>query len=194
MKESILRDADYRGLVRDYSQALKNIYHQTGNKEAYRKQLWDLILQDDVGSVDVYKELRGEYEAEEWIHVREEVFSKLPPHAAIDQLYKEDELYDKLLDYVVNAPGLYKLQAYEASLKGIYPDVLLKKYRMELEKMAERTASRKDYQNWVRLLKRMLKIKGGNKVVHQIVDEWKVQYKHRPAMMDELNKLLMPQM
>ena len=192
LKESILLDEDYRGLVKDYSQTLKDIYRQTGNREAYRKQLWDLMLKDDAGSVDVYKELRGEYETEEWVHVREEIFSKLPTYAAIDQLYKEDELYDKLLDYVVNTPGLYKLQTHESLLKGIYPDALLEKYRMELRKMATRTANRKQYQEWVRLLKRMLKIKGGSKVVRQIVDEWKVQYKHRPAMMDELNKLLIP--
>jgi hypothetical protein len=35
----------------------------------------------------------------------------------------------------------------------------------------------------------MQKMKGGVKSVEQIVNEWKVKYKNRPAMMDELRKL-----
>ena len=31
------------------------------------------------------------------------------------------------------------------------------------------------------------KIKGGSKIVEAIVTEWKVQYRNRPAMMDELS-------
>lgn len=32
-------------------------------------------------------------------------------------------------------------------------------------------------------------MKGGSKLVEQIAAEWKVKYRNRPAMMDELRKL-----
>ena len=32
-------------------------------------------------------------------------------------------------------------------------------------------------------------MKGGTRVVEKIVGDWKVRYKNRPAMMDELRKL-----
>ncbi len=32
-------------------------------------------------------------------------------------------------------------------------------------------------------------MKGGAEMAEQIVEEWKVKYKNRPAMMDELRKL-----
>ena len=39
------------------------------------------------------------------------------------------------------------------------------------------------------LLRKMQQMKGGSKLVEQLVAEWKIKYKNRPAMMDELRKL-----
>ena len=55
--------------------------------------------------------------------------------------------------------------------------------------MAKYTADRKRYQEWVLILKRMLKIKGGKETVNEIVENWRVLYKNRRAMMEELNRL-----
>jgi len=35
----------------------------------------------------------------------------------------------------------------------------------------------------------MKKIRGGSKIVEDIVAEWKDHYRNRPAMMDELSRL-----
>lgn len=55
--------------------------------------------------------------------------------------------------------------------------------------MAVRTSDRKNYAYLVSLLRKMKQIKGGSKLVEQIVGDWKVKYKNRPAMMEELRKL-----
>lgn len=55
--------------------------------------------------------------------------------------------------------------------------------------MASFTSDRKRYQQLVALLRRMKKIKGGSKVVEEIVTEWRYKYRNRPAMMDELGRL-----
>jgi len=74
-------------------------------------------------------------------------------------------LYDRLLEYVLNRPGLYAFQEYENVLIKEYPEQVLVKYHNEVNKMALHTSDRKHYAYLVSLLRRMQKMKGGLKLV-----------------------------
>lgn len=189
LDECILLDKQYRGLISEYSEKKKEIYLLQGNKSAYIEQLWKLVLEHEPGNLELYRELKKQYTADEWLVKREEIFGKLPAYAHVERLYKEEKLYDRLLVYVLNSPGLYALQEYEKVLKKEYPEQILNKYKDEVSKMAVHTSDRKNYAHLVSLLRKMQQIKGGSKLVEQIVAEWKIKYKNRPAMMDELRKL-----
>ena len=189
LDESIELDKAYRGQVLEYIQKKKEIYRLQGNKSAYIEQLWKLLLEQSAGDLDIYKELKAQYSEKEWLIKREELFKKLPPNAHIDRLYKEEKLYDRLLAYVLKSSGLYAVQSYENVLKKEYPKQILSKYQGEVNKMASCTGNRKHYADLVALLRRMKRIKGGSEIVETIVEEWKIKYRNRPAMMDELSKL-----
>ena len=189
LDESILLDKEYRGLISEYSEKKKEIYRLLGNKNAYLEQLWKLVLEHEPGDLELYRELKKQYSTEEWLVKREEVFKKLPAYANVERLYKEEKLYDRLLVYVLSSPGLYALQEYESVLKKEYPKQILDKYKDEVNKMAVHTSDRKHYSYLVSLLRKMQDIKDGIKLVEIIVGEWKVKYRNRPAMMDELRKL-----
>lgn len=189
LDESIELDKAYRGQVLEYIQKKKEIYRLQGNKSAYIEQLWKLVLEQSAGDLDIYKELKAQYSEKEWLIKREELFKKLPPNAHIDRLYKEEKLYDRLLAYVLKSSGLYAVQSYENVLKKEYPKQILSKYQGEVNKMASCTGNRKHYADLVALLLRMKRIKGGSEIVETIVEEWKIKYRNRPAMMDELSKL-----
>lgn len=189
LDESIELDKAYRGQVLEYNQKKKEIYRLQGNKSAYIEQLWKLVLEQSAGDLDIYKELKAQYSEQEWLIKREELFKKLPANAHIDRLYKEEKLYDRLLAYVLKSSGLYAVQTYENVLKKEYPKQILSKYQGEVNKMASCTGNRKHYADLVALLRRMKRIKGGSEIVETIVEEWKIKYRNRPAMMDELSKL-----
>lgn len=189
LDESIELDKAYRGQVLEYNQKKKEIYRLQGNKSAYIEQLWKLVLEQSAGDLDIYKELKAQYSEKEWLIKREELFKKLPANAHIDRLYKEEKLYDRLLAYVLKSSGLYAVQSYENVLKKEYPKQILSKYQDEVNKMASCTVNRKHYADLVALLRRMKQIKGGSEIVETIVEEWKIKYRNRPAMMDELSKL-----
>lgn len=189
LDESIELDKAYRGQVLEYIQKKKEIYRLQGNKSAYIEQLWKLVLEQSAGDLDIYKELKAQYSEKEWLIKREELFKKLPANAHIDRLYKEEKLYDRLLAYVLKSSGLYAVQSYENVLKKEYPKQILSKYQDEVNKMASCTGNRKHYADLVALLRRMKRIKGGSEIVETIVEEWKIKYRNRPAMMDELSKL-----
>ena len=160
-----------------------------GNRSAYIEQLWKLVLEHEPGNLELYRELKKQYTADEWLVKREEIYGKLPAYAHVERLYKEEKLYDRLLVYVLNCPGLYALQEYEKVLKKEYPEQILNKYKDEVSKMAVHTSDRRNYAHLVSLLRKMQQMKGGSKLVEQIAAEWKVKYRNRPAMMDELRKL-----
>ena len=189
LDEGITEDKEYRGLVSDYSRKKKDIYLLAGNKAAYIEQLWTLVLETDVGDMEFYRELKGQYSDTEWSELREKIFEKLPKYTDKAEYYKEEKLYDRLLECVLKSNGLYMLEQYETVLKKNYPEQLLNKYKTELYKMSVISGNRKNYSNMVAIMRRMKKISGGTKIVGQITEEWREKYRNRPAMMDELNKL-----
>lgn len=189
LDECILLDNQYDDLISEYSEKKKEIYLLQGKRSAYIEQLWKLVIEHDPGNLELYRELKKQYTADEWLVKREEIFRKLPAYANVGRLYKEEKLYDRLLVYVLNSPGLCALQEYEKFLKKEYPEQILNKYKDEVRKMAVHTSDRKNYAHMVFLLRKMQQMKGGSKIVEQIVAEWRIKYKNRPAMMDELRKL-----
>ncbi len=84
---------------------------------------------------------------------------------------------------MLGSTGLYVLQEYKNVLKKEYPERVLNKYANEINKMALHTGNPKHYAGLVSLLRRMQKMNGGKKLVDEIVTEWKVKYRKRPAML-----------
>ena len=188
LQESIQMDAGLPGLVRQFSARLKEAYRISGRQEDYKKQLWKLVTQTDAGNLESFRELKSLYEKKEWESVREEVFQELPSHARIDRLYREEGLYDRLLEYVLQEKGLYAMREYRNVLEKEYPKQILAKYEKELHEMAARAADRRRYQEWAALLRSMMQIEGGEEKVREIVADWRVRYKNRRAMLEELKQ------
>ena len=189
LKDGLILDVNKRGLIQEHQLKLKEIYQNTGRREEYLQILWDLNTRYLPVDLAVFRELKKQYSAEEWLVKREKLFRMLPSNADMARLYKEEKLYDKLLCEVTKASGLSLLQLYEKDLKKRYPIEILHKYTEELQQMAQYASERKRYRELVELLRQMKTIEGGTAVVEQIATDWRVQYKRRPAMMEELAQL-----
>ena len=189
LKEGKIEQKDSSGLVIKYSRQLKQLYKQMNNQKDYENELWLLLVEYSANDMNIYKELRSVYSETEWLEKREVVFRELSSRSFVDDLYEEEKLYDRLLKAVLDSMGLYKLMKYETCLKELYPNDLLKKYEVTVRDMAIRTSDRKRYQELVAILRRMQTYPDSSEVVCKIISDWRVMYKNRRAMMDELNKL-----
>lgn len=189
LDEGIIKDADDSSVVSYYIVKKKEIYLKTGDRDNYLKQLWNLVLKNAVGNMDIYRELRQQYDEAEWCKLRENIFKSLSPSQDLAKYYKEEKLYDRLLICVEKSTGFFTLEEYADVLKNIYPEQILYKYRIELEKSSSYAGGRKHYADMVATMRKMKKISGGQKVVNEIAEEWRKLYKNRPAMMDELSNL-----
>ena len=190
-EESIKLDAkQYPGLISDYHLRLKEIYRDLNRNEDYQNELWTIALYVMPCNLEIFRELKTLYSPEEWPIAREELFAVVSKRSGFDELLREEELYDQLLGYLMNpSVSLNQLQAHEDVLKTRFPDQVLEKYRETLEEDAKATATRGEYQRWVKRLKHMQSISGGKQVVRIIVEDWRTRYKNRRALMEELEEI-----
>ena len=190
LDESIAMDRSLSKLqIRDYEKQKKDIYRVIKDEEHYREQLWKLVEDYSPVDIELYRELRGLYDGKSWSELRERIISSIRDFQSRNELLKEEKLYDRLLDSVLQSPGLYTLRQYDDVLGELYPVQILEKYRQQLNQMAEMSSDRKKYRELAGWLKRLQKFDGGDQVVLEILDDWKIRYKRRPAMMQELNAI-----
>ena len=135
----------------------------------------------------LYKELKSQYTADEWLTEREKIFPHYSSSRQAD-LFREEKLYDRLWNVIKNQ-RIDSIMNYEDVLLPKYTEEVLNTYAAQLNRMATVAGDRKEYQYWVRILRHMKKIKGGKELVDQIVADWKEKYKNRRAMLDELRNL-----
>ena len=69
--------------------------------------------------------------------MRERIISSIRDFQSRNELLEEEKLYDRLLDSVLQSPGLYTLRQYADVLGELYPVQILEKYRQQLNQTAE---------------------------------------------------------
>ena len=147
--------------------------------------LWDLVCQSKC--YEYYDELKAQYTEAEWVQQREKVFPCFNGYGQA-RLLCEEKLYDRLWE-LLKDKDLHTVLSYEDVLLPKYSAEILQKYNEYLNRAAMQASGRKAYQEWARLLKHMRKIEGGKELSKQIAADWRIRYKNRSAMMDELKKL-----
>ncbi len=188
LKESIVIDAVYSGLVAKHDVMLKEVYLLSGMTKEYKLQLEKIICNENRNAMEYFNELKNASGAD-WLNIREKIFAKLSQTPLVAKMYCVEMLYERLLDYVVTSFGMNGLNEYGKILSKIYPSEILQKYEDEIRKLASVATSRDMYKKLVQILKTMQKINGGKEVVREIVSDFRIEYKRRPAMMQELDKI-----
>lgn len=186
LEESLELDKNFPGLISEYRRLLKELYKKHGNQELYRKYLYQLVTGN--ANLEDFRELKSVYSHNEWLILREKIFSEISPYNAA-VFYQEEGLYERLMKYVTNQPNIYELKKYEKILAQHYPEQVLTKYHDYLMKSAQNTADRKTYQEWANILCHMNTVKGGSECVRKIIEEWHHLYPRRKAMMQEIDKV-----
>ena len=167
----------------------KDIYKKQGNREGYREMTKVIVLDFRDTGIEEYIELKNLYTSKEWAKERDSIIKQINSDWLLCAIYAQENLHKQLLDSIVKSNDKQLLCQYTRLLKDEYPEQLLHMYRVAVEKEAERASNRSYYRQLVGDLRVMKSITGGDKVVDEIINKWKDQYKNRTAMMDELSKI-----
>ena len=169
---------------------LKELYKQTNDREKYIKELWVILTQLCISGMDIYREFKSLFEPDEWEEERELLYSSMKYQHMLPEYFVEEKLYDRLASYVFTNKNEYLVEEYEKYLADEYHELILAEYAEYLNKSAEQSADRATYQRWADKLIHMKTLKGGKECVAEIIENWKTLYRNRPAMMQEIDRVM----
>ena len=138
---------------------------------------------------DIYK---STFSKEEWIEKVEMLLQHYEKKsnkrfrastANVLQAEKQDE---RLMKYVEKYLNIENLEKYYTGFAVSFPEKTLLMFRQTIDTYAQSTG-REIYAHIVKLFEKMVKIEGGNKIVKDMVTQYRIIYKNRRAMMEMIN-------
>ena len=191
----IAEKAGEYGILREWREQLLSIYEEVHDITKVIEMCRLLFIHTN-GSLDYYHKLKSLISSTDW---KEYLSTLLQETTFFDywgsgnnkaEIYIEEKEYDKLFSFLstVEYRRLDALVQYASHLNATHSSEILSLFTDDLRVYAEKNLGRSHYEYIARVLRGMRKLNGGKDVVKQLVEEFRVLYKRRPAMMQELGE------
>ncbi|MDJ1110264.1 hypothetical protein QNJ28_09215 [Macrococcus caseolyticus] len=179
----------YPGIARMYHALLIRYLKDIGHTD-YVYELFNYVIREHWSEMESYRELKSFYTQEEWEQVRQYIFRKSNDEQ-LAHYFIEEKLYDRLLKGFKEGRFYYRMFLHmKEDLLSYDKEKSLHVYAQIINTLAVNAKSRKEYKGVMGYLQDMKQITGGEIIAHRIAKEWRILYKKRPAMIDELNKVM----
>ncbi|HFR3599679.1 TPA: SWIM zinc finger domain-containing protein [Streptococcus suis] len=188
LQESKRLDAQYRGLVSDYSQQLRDIYRSQGQDDKVRDELLEMIFSAGNTDLDLIEELRDYISREEWQSYLDDLLEDGRFQSQQLKLLQLADRPQELLDRITASYWfLENLDQFEDYLSEKLPVQLRDAYAQALCQQMEEASSRNRYRQLAGYLVKIAGLPDGKVVSASLRTSWKVQYPRRKAMIEELD-------
>lgn len=183
-------DAGYPEQVGRYSEQLIALYDKNGERENYRREL--LYQLENYHHTDLkyflaLKEIITK--GEEWESTVNQIISSNKNLYFVCQILNQEKRYKELMKAIEKSNSIDLLDKYGKNLKKVLPGAVIEMYRKYILEEVQRVSDRNGYRQLMKYLKKISNIPNGKDVALQIAEQWKVEYRRRSAMMDELRKI-----
>src|SRR5690554_3303471 len=142
-----------------------------------------------------YRLLKKHVSAEKWPDFSDQLLTdsrNYPWRDVNAEIFIEEKKWDKLMDWVLENTRLSSqhddAEPYDKYLVKHCPDRFLEMYRVRLSNYPLNHMGRAHYRFMVAIMQRLQTYPGGKAVVRNLVELYRVYYRNRPALMDELNQ------
>lgn len=180
----------YPGIAEQYRELLIEVYRNTGHAE-YLQELYNYLSNSKWTKINYYNELKAAYTDKEWQQIREYLYRSYEGNPEVIYYYAEDGLYDRILE------GIEESQFHFGWFKELKDNLLaydkertLRIYERFVNSMAMEANNRKQYNKVMTYLKNIKEIQGNLPIAERIASQWRILFKKRTAMMDELEKVM----
>src|SRR5690606_24671227 len=164
-----------------FGRSFNSSYYQQW-KNTYSTKEWPAIIEKKI--LAIQKNFPKDKQRMEWGNDYRALYELGP-------IYVEEKMYDRLLGLVERQTHLNTILGYHEHLYKVYPAELMKLYQPLLDKEAESANDRSAYRRFLEIVLSIYKdIPTGRQTLKAQMLQWKMVYRNRPAMMDELNKVL----
>ena len=176
-------DERWNGLLLDIAQKEKDV--------SVIKKLSYMFIKDYFEE-NYYQIYKAAFTSLEWKEEKEKLIlhysnKKYFSSSAADLLVAEKET-ERLLKYIEQYPSIHELEKYYKTLIPDFPEKTLELFKKVIVSYAANNVGRTHYEKIHSLLMKISRIKGGKIIASKLVNEFKVQYKNRKAMMEILAK------
>jgi len=163
-----------------FGRSFNSSYYQQW-KNTYSTKEWPAIIEKKI--LAIQKNFPKDKQRMEWGNDYRALYELGP-------IYVEEKMYDRLLGLVERQTHLNTILGYHEHLYKVYPAELMKLYQPLLDKEAASSNDRSAYRRFLEIVLSIYKdIPIGRQTLKAQMLRWKMIYRHRPAMMDELNKI-----
>ena len=188
LQESKRLDAQYRGLVSDYSRQLREIYWSQGQDDKVREELLEMIFSAGDTDLKLIEELQDFVSIEEWQSYLDDLLKDRRFQSQQLKLLQLADRPQELLDRITTSYWfLENLDRFEDYLSEKLPEQLRDAYTQAVCQQMEVANSRNRYRQLARYLAKIASLPDGETVSESLRTLWKDQYPRRKAMIEELD-------
>lgn len=188
LQESKRLDAQYRGLVSDYSRQLREIYWSQGQDDKVREELLEMIFSAGDTDLKLIEELQDFVSIEEWQSYLDDLLKDRRFQSQELKLLQLADRPQELLDRITTSYWfLENLDRFEDYLSEKLPEQLRDAYTQAVCQQMEVANSRNRYRQLARYLAKIASLPDGETVSESLRALWKDQYPRRKAMIEELD-------
>lgn len=185
--ESRRLDSENQFLAQEYTEQLIEIYEQQGNLGELKEELFYHVRHFSQQDLSLLLKLKELLTANEWISLRTQYLSRKNEFQRL-KLMEHEGLWEELMDVMLHSPSLALLQIFDKSLQPRFPDEFNCLYVQQLKLKAEHCSTRKEYWGLMQDLKQLSGYQNGSVPAKKLAAQWRILYRRRSAMLDELNK------
>jgi len=194
-KEGIEFDkANKPGLVSEWYNYLLETAQAQNDTENIIKYARILFIGNFRNNQDYYSVLKSNISPEKWEHYVEGLIAEISAvksrrkEVLLEKIYIREGMWQALFEKLKRQPYLETIEAYEGYLAKDYSPELIALYSQQISWYLNKNMGREHYKTACKYLRRMKKL-GGSSPANQLIDQFRITYKQRSALMDELNKV-----
>lgn len=152
-------------------------------KSSFPSEEWPEVIEQHIQSVIAEETAKPRKFV--WDSLEIALFKRLAP------IYIAENQWERLLHLIPADPGEHILELVHPYLAGRYPQKMLALYLSLLDSMGDKANSRGDYQRLAALMKKIKQdIEGSHSAIDELAAALILKYPRRPAMKEELGKVL----
>lgn len=185
---------DKPGLVKEWYDWLLKIAQATNDKQNIIKYARFLFIDNFRHEQDYYAILKKNIPVEQWDDYVNDIINELKKRSywlseqLINSIYIKEEWWDKLFEQIKENPNLNSISEYEKYLSKDYSNELSDLYVEAINQYLEDNVGRKYYKIACKFIRRIKKL-GNNEKARELIEKLRKDYKKRPALLEELNKV-----
>lgn len=182
------------GLAEEWCEWLLKIAQVQNDTERIVQYARQLFLHNFRNEQDYYHILKQNIESENWNVFIESIIQEITENKKwintwlLASIYINEQMWDRLLELVKNAPDLRIIEQYEKYLSKNYSCELVQLYADAIVQYMKDNVSRVHYQNACRYLRKIIKL-GKREKANEIISYLKNEYPQRKALLEELNNV-----